>query len=103
MGKKISLAGLRAEKKRLLTLIKKQSIARRKIRVAQEEEEKLKSEVRKLQRIAARKVSTKSVKLSRIIERVRSPETKEKLKKIKSRLQKGFKAFQKFANKHGKL
>ena len=96
-----SLVSLRVEKRRLLRLVKKQAIVRGKIRRAREEEEKLRAEVKQLERIAAKKFQKKRGILSKMVAKTRSPETKERLQKAKGKLRRGWAAFQKFADKYG--
>ena len=101
MTKCKTTACLEAEKKRLLTLIKKQSIEKGKIRRAKEREMKLKRDVARLKAIASKNRRNRDTKLSRAIAKARSPETKAKLRRAKSKTKKAWAAFQRFADKYG--
>ena len=85
-GKRI--ASLKAEKKKLLMLIKKKAIIRGRKRQLREEEAKLKSEVMRLKKISVVKIKKKNKLLTKLMTKARSPETKERLRKGKTALKK---------------
>jgi len=92
---------MEAEKRKLLNLIKKKSVEQGNIRRAREKENKLKRDIERLTAIAKGKKQGSERRLNRLITKARSPETRARIIRAKSKVKKGWAAFQRFADKYG--
>jgi len=101
MEKCNTIACLKKEKAKLLRLAKKQAEIRGKERRAREERIALEKQIANLRKATQEKLIKRDSKINRLIAKARSPETKAKLAKAKSKGKSAFAAFQRFANKYG--
>ena len=93
---------LRIEKKRLLKLANKQFQQDRKIREAQEEQRRLKAQVRTLKRRTSKSLIARTRRLTKRIQSASTnPQTKRRLMATKKKTKSAFSKFQDFADRFG--